>query len=251
MRPDMIDPRTIRWQGTDVGGWPATVELNGITFKPGDGVFPDYDTAEANRRWPDITPAGWDGPIQFTLHAIVNVGGQWHGGGYILFWRGRTNTGANWLELAPDRTDGLDNWRANWADTRFGPSHGYIPKAGDEVGFCLSAGGNRMREATSVQERTPIVRLPLALNGSWVRPSAPEGPVVVEPPVVTHPPQMPPYVPGVDAILAQILDLRTSHEQIRGLLKELERMLEHPPIYDAPYLGALRPRRGPSGVDRG
>lgn len=254
MRPDMIDPRAIAWNGTDIGGWPATVELNGIDFETGRGVLPIYDRETADRRWPDAIPTGWKEPIQFTLHAIVRVNGQWIGGGYILFWRGRLDTGANWLEMAPDRTDGLDNWRANWADARFGAAHQYVPRVGDEVGFALSAGGNRMREVATVQERSPIVRLPLALKGAWRRP--PEGPVVVEPPIVTEPPVViPPDLPSLPALLGmmhgQLAALKDGQTELLTRLGELETLLQTPPVYDAPYLGALKPRRGPTGVIRG
>jgi len=108
--------------------------------------------------WPDITPPGWDGPLQYTVWAVVNVNGRWATSGFIQMWRGRESTGAPILS----------EFATNWAyDARWGPMMGYHPHAGEQMGFFLSAGNARGEGGvTSVRERTQVVMISLPAGDS-------------------------------------------------------------------------------------
>ena len=119
-----------------------------------------FDSA-ALSRWPDYQPPGWDGPLQYTVWAVVNIGGQWYTSGFVQMWRGRGSTGAPILA----------EFSRNWAyDSRWGPMAGYQPHAGEQMGFFLSAGNARgVGTVTSARERTNVVvvSLPAGDNGSF------------------------------------------------------------------------------------
>src|SRR5205814_6062127 len=36
-------------------------------------------------RWPDIVPPGWDGPLQYTVGIVMNIGGSWYGSAAIQY----------------------------------------------------------------------------------------------------------------------------------------------------------------------
>ena len=65
----------------------------------------------------------------------------------------------------------LSDFAANWAyDGRWGPMAGYRPRAGEQMGFFLSAGDARLwGTVISVRERSNVVVVPLPAgdSGSW------------------------------------------------------------------------------------
>jgi hypothetical protein len=134
----------------DVASWPITTHITRIEMLGcNGGVAPTF---AAQNRWPDYTPSGWDGPLQYTLWAVVNVNGQWNTSGFIQFWRGRENTGAPILPLGC-------GFPVNWAyDARWGPMNGYRPHVGEQMGFFVTAGDARNQGGpTSVRERSNVV----------------------------------------------------------------------------------------------
>ena len=135
-------------------------QYNGLSF-----TFPQHAT------WPDYTPPGWDGPIEYTVWAVAKVNGQWYMAGFIQMWRTRESTGA------PILTD----FHANWAYSydRWGQLNNYYPQVGDQMGFFISAGNARGDSTvTTVRERTNVVVVNLPAGDSGVfnftyAPSAP------------------------------------------------------------------------------
>ena len=142
----------------DIASWPATASITRLTMSSSTGLSFDFT---ASNRWPDVVPPGWSGPLQYTVWAVVNVGGRWNTSGFIQMWRGRTGTGAPILA----------EFARNWAyDSRWGPMNGYQPHAGEQMGFFLSAGNARgVTDVSSVRERTNVVvvSLPAGDNGSF------------------------------------------------------------------------------------
>jgi hypothetical protein len=142
----------------DIASWPATGSITRLTMSPSAGLSFDFTTSNS---WPDVTPPGWDGSLQYTVWAVVNVNGRWDTSGFIQMWRGRASTGAPILQQFP----------INWAyDGRWGPMAGYQPHAGEQMGFFLSAGNARgVTTVTSRRERTNVVVVPLPAgdSGSW------------------------------------------------------------------------------------
>ena len=59
-------------------------------MSPGAGLNVEFTTKES---WPDYTPPGWDGPLQYTVWAVVNVNGRWYTSGFIQMWRGPSEHG--------------------------------------------------------------------------------------------------------------------------------------------------------------
>jgi hypothetical protein len=140
----------------DIASWPATVRITSLTMRPGAGVSIGF-----NSNWPDFTPPGWSGSIQYTVWAVVKVNGHWNTSGFIEMWRGRDSTGA------PILTDFARNWAY---DARWGPMAGYQPQVGEQMGFFVSAGDARgFSGVTSVRERSNVVvvSLPAGDSGSF------------------------------------------------------------------------------------
>ena len=142
----------------DIASWPVTASITRINMSSSDGLSFDFTTKQS---WPDYTPPGWDGPLQYTVWAVVNIGGQWYTSGFIQMWRGRASTGGPILA----------EFSRNWAyDARWGPMMGYQPHAGEQMGFFVSAGNARNEGAvTSLRERSNVVlvNLPPGDSGSF------------------------------------------------------------------------------------
>jgi hypothetical protein len=134
----------------DIASWAVTGCITQLTMDPSAGLSFQFTTSNS---WPDVVPPGWDGPLQYTVWAVVNQGGAWNTSGFIQMWRGRGSTGGPILS----------NFASNWAyDSRWGPMAGYQPHAGEQMGFFLSAGNARgFTTVSSVRERTNVVVVPL------------------------------------------------------------------------------------------
>jgi hypothetical protein len=143
----------------DVASWPITTRITQIEMHRANDFGLGF-TFSALATWPDYTPPGWDGPLQYTVWAVVNVGGRWYTSGYIQMWNGRQSTGA------PLLTD----FAANWAyDGRWGPMMGHQPVVGEQFGFFVTAGNARgIPDVTSLRERSNVVVVSLPANDEGV-----------------------------------------------------------------------------------
>jgi hypothetical protein len=139
----------------DVASWAPTAKITSISMSPSSGLDLEFTTKNS---WPDVTPPGWDGPLQYTVWAVVNIGGQWYTSGFIQMWRGRPSTGAPILS----------EFAANWAyDARWGPMAGYRPHAGEQMGFFVTAGNARGEGGvSSLKERSNVVLVTLPAGDS-------------------------------------------------------------------------------------
>ena len=139
----------------DIASWPATGCISQLNMDPSAGLSFQFSTYNS---WPDYVPPGFDGPLEYTVWAVVNVGGTWDTSGFIQMWRGRPSTGGPILS----------NFANNWAyDSRWGPMAGYQPHVGEQMGFFLSAGNARgVTTVTSVRERTNVVVVALPAGDS-------------------------------------------------------------------------------------
>lgn len=205
MTPELKDV-VVHDSPADVADWAETAEVTAVLF--GDGVNIEFTKEHGPNRWPDFTPAGWTGPIEYTVWPVVQVNGQWHTAGIIQMWENREWTGAplltEWHEWA-------------YAPDRWGPLVDYRPRAGDTIGFFVTAGNARDEHGvTSVRERSNVLFGTLSATGGF-EPSAPTpSPVVPVPvppapvPVVLEP--SPDVIAAVNLseakVLAAIADLR-------------------------------------------
>lgn len=141
----------------DIASWPATGTITNLTMSNSTGLSFQFSTQNS---WPDVIPPGFTGPLEYTVWAVVNVGGSWNTSGFIQMWRGRASTGAPILA----------EFAINWAyDGRWGPMNHYQPSAGEQMGFFLSAGNARgQTTVSSVRERTNVVLVSLPAGDSGV-----------------------------------------------------------------------------------
>lgn len=145
----------------DIASWPITTTITKIIMRssgdPNAGLEFFFDKRTS---WPNYTPPGWTGPLNYTVWAGVKIGTTWHCSGIIQFWSSRVSTGAPILQY----------WR-DWAyDARWGQMMNYYPVAGDEMIFCVSAGDARGNGGvTSVRERSNCVtvKLPAGDTGTF------------------------------------------------------------------------------------
>lgn len=141
----------------DVASWPITQSITALHMRPsGDPISGVSVESNALSVWPEYTPPGWSGPLQYTVWAVVKVNGAWYTSGYIQMWKGRASTGAPIIA----------EFALNWAyDARWGPMMGHQPVVGEQMGFFLTAGDARgVGGVTSVRERTNVVLVNLPAN---------------------------------------------------------------------------------------
>src|SRR5262245_21741293 len=192
------------YNSPDVRNWEATATITEIAFVPGAGIHFEFDYQDS---WPDVRPEGWEGAIQYTVWLLLNIDGRWCGSGIIECWRGRQSTDDE------DVAAGGQIAR-NWLyDKRWGPMKGHQPKAGERVGFMLTAGDARGRDAHTVAVRTRIVEI------DW--PARSTGPVKfrwVEPGVDPVSPDDTPVSPSA------LIDLAPVLAQLSAISKKLDEL---------------------------
>lgn len=132
-----------------VASWPVTTKLTSITFRS-DGVAVEFSKKSGPGRWPDVTPPGWSGSLQYTLWIAMNIGGQWHTCGPMEYWFG----------LAAQGGDVTRNNQiaANW--TYYCGPMARQPAPGEQVGFFVTAGDQRLKDVFAVRERSNVIVVP-------------------------------------------------------------------------------------------
>ncbi|MFZ2522007.1 MAG: hypothetical protein WAX44_01945 [Minisyncoccia bacterium] len=102
--------------------------------------------------WPQCAPFGNNEPILHTLWAFVNINGQWYGSAFVRNWTGGTNDGGP----GDPKIQLPTNW---WYDSRWAPMTGHRPVSGEQVGFMVSNGNQRLTDGTPCgnNERSNIV----------------------------------------------------------------------------------------------
>jgi hypothetical protein len=146
----------------DVANWPITARISVLDFSAG-GVDVEFTKKDGPGRWPDVTPPGWDGGIEYTLWMVENIGGQWYTAGGVEFWNGLGRSGG-----PPSRF--ASNWYYN--PQVWGPLAGHQPAVGEQVGFFVTAGDARAKDVTIVRERSNVVVVPFPSDGGGYFPFA-------------------------------------------------------------------------------
>lgn len=139
----------------DVANWPATATITGMDFN-GNGVHVEFTKKDGPGRWPDVVPPGWEGPLQYTMWMVVNINGQWVTSGGVEFWYGLDRSGGPPSMFAR-------NWYYNPAI--WGPLATHQPAVGEQVGFFVTAGDERVKDVTLVRERSNVVVIPFPSDG--------------------------------------------------------------------------------------
>jgi hypothetical protein len=203
MMSDGFDLSTVEIHNShDVRNWPVTATISKLEFRP-TGVHVEHTRNMGPASWPDFTPPGWDGPLQYTLWIFLRIGGRWHGSGCIQFWRTCQENGGPPEEFAK-------NWY--YAPERWAPMTGHQPAPGELVGFMVSAGDARNNGVVSVQERSNLVAIPFPASGAVYLPTAaPDTPTIdttpATPPVTPVTPFVPHVPEGLEDLRREIAEL--------------------------------------------
>lgn len=145
------------------GTWRKTAALTQVSFSGGQSRF-DFSKRDGAGRWPDVTPAGWTGPLQYTVWLFKFIGGIWVGSAFIQFWHDRVGSGSVDDPDVPSRYHQHWYYAARWAPI-FG-SGAITP--GQTIGFMVTSGNERDSVGPySVQERSNVVTLAATDNGTF------------------------------------------------------------------------------------
>jgi hypothetical protein len=162
--PDMVSlaAATILNSPRDLARWPITTSITGIDIRS-SGVHVEFSKAFGPGRWPDFTPPGWDGALQYTLGMMLNIDGQWYASAPVEFWYGLDRSGGPPSQYAL-------NWFYDPA--RWAPMTYHQPQVGEQIGFFVCAGDCRNSSDGSkspVKERSNviIVTMPSDAGGTF------------------------------------------------------------------------------------
>jgi len=134
----------------NVASWPITSRINAVELRP-NGIYFDFSKKDGPGRWPDWTPPGWDGPLQYSAGMVLNIGGQLHASAPVEYWYGLQASGGPPSQYAL-------NWFYDPA--RWAPMTYHQPAVGETIGLFVCAGDCRNRtdgSGSPVKERTNVV----------------------------------------------------------------------------------------------
>lgn len=147
---------TLHDNPADEADWTVSTTITKLEFT-NDGVHVEFSKQDGDGRWPDITPPGWTGPLQYTMGMAEYINGQWHASAAIQFWYGLSASGGN---IALDQQV-AKNW---YYDGRWGEMQGYQPCTGELIGIFVVAGNVRGvtdGSQSPVKERSNVVIVPM------------------------------------------------------------------------------------------
>lgn len=174
----------------NVLAWPMTTQITRLELRA-TGVHVEFDKRGS---WPDVTPPGWGGPLQYTLWLFLRIGDEWYASGIIQFWRGLEENGG---DVTSER-----QIARNWVyDARWSAMINHQPTPGERVGFMVSSGNARGQDDHVVAERSNIVEIAFPQTPTSFPPflwSELNGSPVVTPPPAPPPVVIPPPLPSVD-----------------------------------------------------
>lgn len=205
----------------DVAEWPITTTITAIDVRnEGECCFRvDFTKKDGPDRWPDIVPPGWDGPLQYTLWAVVRVGDRWVTSGGIEYWHGKNRSGGPPSGLAA-------NWYYHVSALAL-----HQPAPGEQVGFFVTAGDQRAKDVHFVRERSNVVLVafPSDAGAQYVFSASPPAPIPTPQPVPVPVPQpvpapqpvpqpMPPVIsdptPILNFLLAQQIEIMKRFDRV-------------------------------------
>ena len=170
MITDMFDLSTAKIVAApDPRAWPITTSLTQVSFD-GSMTRVNFDKKDGPARWPDVTPDGWDGPLQYTIWLFLRIGAEWVGSGFVQMWHGRDGSGS------PADPDVPSHYHKNWFyDGRWSPMHGHGPiLPGEQIGFMITAGNARNNQGPNGMQRSNAVLLAATDRGVFDFPVEPK-----------------------------------------------------------------------------
>jgi hypothetical protein len=141
-----------------LGAWPMTTSISALELRS-TGVHIEFSKQDGGDRWPDVTPPGWAGTLQYTLGMCLSISGKWYCSAVVEFWHGLDEAGGPPSQYAT-------NWF--YDPIRWSPMTGHQPAVGETIGFFVCAGDCRNNTAGSlspVKERSNVVLVPMPGSG--------------------------------------------------------------------------------------
>jgi hypothetical protein len=135
---------------TDLANWTVSTAITAVNFL-GDGISVQFSKKDGPGRWPDVTPPGWDGPLEYTLGMCFNLNGQWACSAVIEVWNGLDPAGGPPSQIGR-------NWF--YDPQRWGPMTGHQPAPGETIGVFVCEGdcrNNTRGDLSPLRERSNVV----------------------------------------------------------------------------------------------
>jgi hypothetical protein len=147
----------------DLGFWREGAQITSVDFT-GNAILVDFDRRNGGGRWPDVTPPGWSGGLQYTLGMCLNIDNQWYCSAVVEFWHGRE------LEASGVPRDIAREWFYDPA--RWAPMTGHQPQEGETIGLFVCEGDCRNNTAgtsSPLKERSNVVLVPFTYGAASYR----------------------------------------------------------------------------------
>jgi hypothetical protein len=156
VQPFSLQQATILDSPDNFAFFTETAKITTLIMGP-SGINVDFTKKNGPDRWPDITPPGFSGQIQYCLGLAFKIDGRWYASAPIEMWNDRVEGGG------PPQDYAL-NWFYN--PTRWAPMTFHQPVPGETIGFFVVAGDVRgFNSNQKVQERSNVVMIPMPDNG--------------------------------------------------------------------------------------
>jgi hypothetical protein len=158
--PDGIDmgQAVILNSPRDLASWPITTTITELNIRS-SGIRVEFSKKDGPGRWPDVTPPGWSGPLQYTLGMCLNINARWYCSAVVEFWHELEESGGPPSQYA-------QNWF--YDPIRWAPMTGHQPAQGETIGFFVCGGDCRNNvngDLSPARERSNIVLVPMPGNG--------------------------------------------------------------------------------------
>jgi hypothetical protein len=197
--------------GADVRSWAVTTTITALSTSA-QGLEPLFAKRQG-LDWPDVIPAGWTGPVYYTVWLGARLQDGVHLAASLNVYRGQLGSGAGDVTNIGQYSQNL--WYLD------GGLKGHVVTEGETLYLMVTAGGLRGASAISVQERSNVVAFQASSQPRTFMFSAPP-PVVTPPPPVIVPPPPPVVTPPPVVPPAPVLDLSGVSAQLAALASKLE-----------------------------
>jgi hypothetical protein len=134
----------------DLASWSVTTSLQVVDIRP-DGFSVEFSRKDGAGRWPDVTPPGWTGSLEYTLGMCLSINNQWYCSAVVEYWYGLQVSGGSPGDVAV-------NWF--YDPIRWAPMTGHQPAVGETVGIFVCEGdcrNNSNGSLSPLKERSNVV----------------------------------------------------------------------------------------------
>jgi hypothetical protein len=134
----------------DLASWNVSTSITSVDIR-GDGISVQFSKKDGAGRWPDVTPPGWTGALEYTLGMCLNIGGRWDCSAVIQAWNGADPLGGPPSQIG-------QNWF--YDPLRWGPMTGHQPASGETIGIFVCEGdcrNNTRGDLSPLRERSNVV----------------------------------------------------------------------------------------------